>query len=406
MTATYLMDVRDWCDEFQDAVGLGNRVGPLVPLRAQRKLARDFRGLLHGASCSSKLEDPFRAMVNELLNLTFKCTVDELKPHMRECIQDTISESFTNIASRAHLRHPRQPPNDNNNLEPAPEIPTEPEVPARGQRSKRPISEVHRGSSGEWETSSGRKRQNVQQNPQRSAPNLGRPTDPALEHPVDRPQAAGNDTSVSPILQKPIDQYESEGEEGMLHMDNLDQSEGERGGDGPEVENSDRADVEMDDSEPQVDANMEVPTRQNSPDMDYLDRMSYLNINSAGSGRTPESLELALEGLRTVLRNQEAEFKSNEQKRLVSGVLDGLYLMAIIATGGGKSMAFEVPAAVRGQLTIAIAPFRTIDAQIFRIAKQRGIPVARWKLNTTRDLSKTRLAIIAVETITTEEFTS
>ena len=79
MTATYLLDVQEWCNMYHDAIGLGARTGPLIPLRTQYKLAHDLGGVLHSTP-GHKLHNPIQSLIREIQTSTFKLVVTELQP--------------------------------------------------------------------------------------------------------------------------------------------------------------------------------------------------------------------------------------------------------------------------------------------------------------------------------------
>ena len=85
-------------------------------------------------------------------------------------------------------------------------------------------------------------------------------------------------------------------------------------------------------------------------------------------------------------------------------VLDGTHTVAILPTGGGKSAAFEVPPVLDGRLTIVVVPFRAVISQVLHNAEHRGIKAERWTTATARELHRTRLAVVAVETVITQSF--
>ena len=64
----------------------------------------------------------------------------------------------------------------------------------------------------------------------------------------------------------------------------------------------------------------------------------------------------------------------------MNATMSGSHAVAILPTGVGKSMVFEIPLVVRGALTIAIVPFRTIAAQILQDANLRGIRAEHWRV--------------------------
>jgi hypothetical protein len=42
VTESFLLDAQEWCGLYHEAIGLGERAGPLIPLRTKRKLAREM----------------------------------------------------------------------------------------------------------------------------------------------------------------------------------------------------------------------------------------------------------------------------------------------------------------------------------------------------------------------------
>lgn len=111
-----------------------------------------------------------------------------------------------------------------------------------------------------------------------------------------------------------------------------------------------------------------------------------------------------LEALRYFRQDPYAAFKSTSQKDLLRSVLDGQYTVAIMPTGGGKSVAFEVPPAVQGQITVAAFPYRVILSQAIQNAKNRGLSAEVWLSSTPRDIGKVRLVLMPYESILADPF--
>ena len=109
----------------------------------------------------------------------------------------------------------------------------------------------------------------------------------------------------------------------------------------------------------------EVHTRPSSLDVNEPSSfLSYLSLSDAPTPHAPSPHAGASAGLRTILQDDQATFKSAAQEDLVNATMSGNHAVAILPTGAGRSMAFEIPLVVRGALTIAIVPFKTIAAQI------------------------------------------
>ena len=363
MTATYLLDVQEWCDMYHDAIGLGARMGPLIPLRTQRKLARDLGGILHSAP-GHALHDPIQSLVREIQTSTFKSAVTELQPFIRGAIDSSFAEAWKHfwtetsstrnlqqhrMKTPGHLARPSPPPSRS--------AVEDPPFLAGVRPTKRTISEVYPGSDTDRTTS---------ENKRRNAPEVGHPlrVTAGAQEPYD--ETAQGD--LLPSLPVPRE---------LLCTESTILSE----------------------------LREEVPTRPSSPDVNEPSSfLSYLSLSDAPTPHPPRPHAGALVGLRTILQDDQATFKSTAQEDLVNATMSGNHAVAILPTGAGKSMAFEIPPVVRGALTIAIVPFKTIAAQILRDANLRGIRAELWRSTTVRETSQNKLIVMAVETATTEAF--
>ena len=363
MTASYLLDVQEWCDMYHDAIGLGERTGPLIPLRIQRKLARDLGGILHSAP-DHKLHDPIQSLIKEIQTSTFKSAVTELQPFIRGAIDSCFAEAWKhfwteNSSSRNHRQPPTKTPGHTGQPSPPPSTSAveDPPPSASVRRTKRTISDVDQGSSTECMTS---------ENKRRNAPAVGHP--PRVTASAQEPDDETARGDLLPSLPVP---RELPGTESTIP---------------PEPSE-------------------EVTTRPDSLDVDEPSSSLYhLSLSDAPTPRTPRPHASALEGLRTLLHDDQATFKSAAQEDLVNATMSGSHAVAILPTGAGKSMAFEIPPVVRGALTIAIVPFRTIAAQILRDANLRGIRAELWRSTTIRETTQNKLIVMAVETATTDAF--
>ena len=358
MTATYLLDVQEWCDMYHDAIGLGTRAGPLIPLRTQRKLARDLGDILHSTS-GHRLHDPIQSLLREIQNSTFKSAVAELQPLMRGAIESCFAEAWKRFwTQNSSARHFPQPPTQtpghpDQTLPRPPTLVAEASHPSANARpTKRTVSEVYQGSGTVRMTS---------ENKRRNASEVNHP--PLVTASVQGPSGNATPGALSSSLLTPSELLATEP------------------ANPPELG--------------------EVTTRPSSPEVNEPSSpLSHLSLGDPPSPDAPRSPASALEGLRAVLRDDQANFRSAAQEELVNATMDGNHAVAILPTGAGKSMAFEIPPVVRGALTIVIVPFKTIAAQILRDANRRGVKAELWRATTVRETSQNKLIVMAVETAT------
>jgi ATP-dependent DNA helicase RecQ len=64
------------------------------------------------------------------------------------------------------------------------------------------------------------------------------------------------------------------------------------------------------------------------------------------------------------------------QRDVVASILDGRDTLAVLPTGGGKSVCFQVPALVLGGLTLVVSPLISLMADQVGACVRRGIPAA------------------------------
>ncbi len=80
---------------------------------------------------------------------------------------------------------------------------------------------------------------------------------------------------------------------------------------------------------------------------------------------------------RTVLRERfgHADFRP-PQLRAIEAALSGRDALVVLPTGGGKSLCYQVPALVRGGLTVVISPLISLMKDQVEALERRGIPAA------------------------------
>lgn len=80
-TASFLLDVQEWCGSYHDAIGLGDRSVPLVPLRDIRGRARRLGSLLSAAASGGPSETikALRDIINDITEVSYKCAMQDLE---------------------------------------------------------------------------------------------------------------------------------------------------------------------------------------------------------------------------------------------------------------------------------------------------------------------------------------
>jgi ATP-dependent DNA helicase RecQ len=83
------------------------------------------------------------------------------------------------------------------------------------------------------------------------------------------------------------------------------------------------------------------------------------------------------------------------QADIISAVLDGSDVLAVMPTGGGKSLCYQLPAILRGQLTVVISPLIALMRNL--VAQLRSYGVEAASLNSANDPAEIRTAYEAME---------
>ena len=126
---------------------------------------------------------------------------------------------------------------------------------------------------------------------------------------------------------------------------------------------------------------------------------------TTGLVKTPQTEEELLTVLRLSRRDPSATFKSTFQRDLLKSVLAGNHTLAVIPTGGGKSVAFEVPPFFQQQVTVAAFPYKVILSQATINAERALLAAQSWTSKTVREIEDQRLIIMPFESIATKKVT-
>jgi hypothetical protein len=118
-----------------------------------------------------------------------------------------------------------------------------------------------------------------------------------------------------------------------------------------------------------------------------------------GGGRD----QLMLKALRTVLRDDHAQFRTLQQEEAVRlAAAKETPLVAILPTGGGKSLVFMVPAMLSGSgVTIVVAPYAELKRQLVTRCTDAGLDCKHWP--EARD-SWPRVVLVAAEVASSDDF--
>jgi ATP-dependent DNA helicase RecQ len=82
------------------------------------------------------------------------------------------------------------------------------------------------------------------------------------------------------------------------------------------------------------------------------------------------------------------------QADIVAAILDGRDVLAVMPTGSGKSLCYQLPALLRGGLTVVVSPLIALMRN--QVAQLRGYGIAAAALNSANDSAENRAAIEGV----------
>src|ERR1700677_720413 len=88
-----------------------------------------------------------------------------------------------------------------------------------------------------------------------------------------------------------------------------------------------------------------------------------------------------------------AEFRSG-QAEIVDAILEGRDVLAVMPTGSGKSVCYQLPALLRDGLTVVVSPLIALMRN--QVAQLRGYGIAAAALNSSNDPAENRAVLEAM----------
>src|ERR1700692_3833410 len=79
------------------------------------------------------------------------------------------------------------------------------------------------------------------------------------------------------------------------------------------------------------------------------------------------------------------------QGEIVAAILDGRDVLAVMPTGSGKSLCYQLPALLRGGLTVVVSPLIALMRN--QVAQLRGYGIAAAALNSANDADENRAVL-------------
>src|ERR1700749_4801438 len=99
-----------------------------------------------------------------------------------------------------------------------------------------------------------------------------------------------------------------------------------------------------------------------------------------------DTLEAPLDAAAAILRRTfgHAAFRGL-QAEVIEEVLAGRHALAVLPTGGGKSLCYQIPALMRAGVAIVVSPLIALMADQVASLEQSGVAAARLDSDTTLD---------------------
>src|SRR5271170_7867330 len=79
------------------------------------------------------------------------------------------------------------------------------------------------------------------------------------------------------------------------------------------------------------------------------------------------------------------------QDEIVASILDGRDVLAVMPTGSGKSLCYQLPALLRDGLTVVVSPLIALMRN--QVAQLRGYGIAAAALNSANDAAENRAVV-------------
>lgn len=433
-TTSYLLNVQEWCDSYHDAIGLGDRTIPLVPLRFSRRQARRLGTVFStaGSKDPSTAIEALLPLIKELTATAYKSAMEDLKPFLSGELRTASAEATEYLLAARSFQEPEQLQGTVSGTPGSPRIravkrlprgvasqPSLPSVTTEAdimRRVKRMLSsgeqpQAKRTSSGHSTTRTPvQPTTHPEEDPDITANLLrvdvqiastpaqtaGCP-DPdqhmASPDPETEPSTPSNLPFVLPI--SPADESATIARLSSMSLTALrdDAQTGSRAESRSSSQPGDRASSRPESSGVSSHPEERAGVRAEG----YVIPPPSERWTSQCANPTPSMDPLI--ALRRLRRDQLADFKSPEQRDLIMSVLEGNHTLGILPTGGGKSLTYELPPVCKGQLTIAAFPFRVLTSQAAQNCRDRGITFEQWTSKDQREIEGKRLVLMAIETL-------
>ena len=442
MTESYLLDVQEWCEEYHDAIGLGERTGPLISIRTKRRIARGLASIGSADPRDTSTSGAISAILKELTTDIYRSVLHDLKQHLTQEVWESVGKGLEQITSDRDLFQDTSPTSPTNpdlipiskqplhhhppSLTPTPiNVPIAPSknVPTQTQLGIGYRKPVKRQLSRKDEPAPKRKLPTTTHIKRDPKPPESDSDDDGLQYASDHSEHAFAHPEPTFAHPEPASDHPEPAsdhpEPAFAHP--------EPTSDHPKPA-SDHPEPTSNHPEPTPDTvsnthhrrilplppskaqkiqeqaallGLSTMTLEHQPQADRPKISSTTGHNPTSITENPPPDDDLLKRLRRYRADPSAEFKSTHQRQLLESTANGAYTLAVLPTGGGKSIAYEVPPSYKDKITIVAFPYRVIMSQAFENAKRHGLSAEVWTVHTKRHLGA-RLVIMAIETLLTE----